>query len=108
MAALSGRKEVVRELVDRHKCPVDNVNSFGRTVLHYACSSGNVDLVRILISEYDSDPMARDSAGDTPLHVAALSGREEVVREVVDRYKCPVDSVNVDKLFSIVHVRAVM
>ena len=95
VAALCGREEVVRELVDRYKCPVDCVGSQdGQTILHDACTSGNVDLVRILISEYGSDPMARDSEGDTPLHVAALGGREEVVRELLDRYKCPVDCVS--------------
>ena len=53
VAALSGREEVVREVVDRYKCPVDSVgNALGRTVLHKACDSGNVDLVKILISEY--------------------------------------------------------
>ena len=46
VAALSGREEVVREVVDRYKCPVDSVNALGRTVLHRACESGNVDLVK--------------------------------------------------------------
>ena len=94
VAAWNGREEVVRELVDRYKCPVDCVGGLGRSVLHLACGSGNVDLVRKLISEYGSDPMARDSEGDTPLHIAAERGYGKVVTSLVSEHA--VDPMCVD------------
>ena len=52
---------MARKLVE-----VDSRDSYGRTALHYACSSGNIDIARELLAA-GAQVNARNNAGETPL-----------------------------------------
>ncbi|KDQ10187.1 hypothetical protein BOTBODRAFT_164122 [Botryobasidium botryosum FD-172 SS1] len=67
---------------------VEDVDSAGKTRLHYAAGWASLPMVRLLI-ELKANVHARDNDGRQPLHLAALrqtfsSGRSEVMRLLLD------------------------
>ena len=67
------------EIIDKggNVCEVDTK---GRSCLHFAASMGREDLAQILLNS-GSDVMAKDSNGNTPLH---YSGHDQVVQLLFD------------------------
>ena len=80
-AALSGHKKVMSVLLDEG-CPIDVVDSSGRSVLHSAAQGGHVELVGWLV-ECGLDVNRGDANGNTPLHSAAGEGKLEAVHELL-------------------------
>ena len=80
-AALGGHKNVMSVLLDEG-CPIDVVNSNGRSVLHFAAQGGLVELVGWLV-ECGLDVNREDANGYTPLHSAAHNGKLEAVHELL-------------------------
>jgi ankyrin repeat protein len=100
LAALSGREELIRLLLDsRPALDVFSLSALGRTIellvmlqsapdqarakdegertpLHWACRAGQIQTIRVLL-EHGADPEARDRLGRTPLWSACLDGRRE-------------------------------
>ena len=88
IAALSGREEVLRELITKYKCPVDCVDSKGNTPLHYAAGKDHAGVVRMLLSELGADAAACNEDGDTVLSMAAFHGHAGVVGILVSEFGC--------------------
>ncbi|ETW08760.1 hypothetical protein H310_01278 [Aphanomyces invadans] len=78
-AAQDGDLDHVRSFFECRKAdlPIDFVDDFGYTALHYASQSNRVDVVAYLLSRRASPDCAR--CGATPLHRAAYSGADESV-----------------------------
>ena len=81
VAARGGHKEVMSVLLDAG-CPIDVVNSEGRSALHYAAGGGAVEVIGALV-ERGLDVNRVDNDGQTPLHTASAYGKLETVRELL-------------------------
>ena len=89
VAALSGKKEVIRVLVKECGCSPHTKGFHGRTLLHNACKGGHVDVARKLVTEYGADVNARDNSDNTPLTLAArFNGKMELINMLVKEYGC--------------------
>lgn len=80
MAALQGRLDWSRKLVDRGA----EVNRAGWTPLHYAATGPNVEVVALLLG-LGAEINARAPNGNTPLMMAVRYGDEENVKLLVKR-----------------------
>ena len=100
LAALSGRKNVVKILQTAELCRLKGHRD--RTVLHYACEGCPPETVSELITALKCDVAATDSEGLTPLHIAALNGKEKTVKDLVTTFKCPVDCTD-SRLYTPLH-----
>ena len=76
-----GHKDIVSLLLNEG-CPINVVNSEGRSVLHYAAQCGRIDMIEML-SEEGLDVNTGDNEGFTPLHDAAACGQLESVRTLL-------------------------
>ena len=64
-------------------CPVDVVDSKGRSALHFAAAEGsNAGMIKEMLST-GCDIDATDNDGMTPLHLAALHGKTEAALELI-------------------------
>ena len=90
-AAFWGHVKTVAALLEE-KCPIDVVDSFGRSVLHCAAQSSHVEVVKELLDR-GCDVNAVDADGGTPLHDAAQHGHVEIVKELVGR-GCDVNAID--------------
>ena len=80
-AALGGYKKVMSFLLNEG-CPIDVIDSSGRSVLHFAAYGGHVELVGWLV-ECGLDVNREDADGYTPLHSAARNGKLEAMYELL-------------------------
>jgi uncharacterized protein len=80
--AWRGRKEIVRDLLDRGARVTDQ-DSGGDTALHGAASKGEVEILTMLLAK-GANPNAQNSVGGTPLMLAASQGRDEAVQVLLD------------------------
>jgi len=80
-AAMKGKVEVCRYLVEELKFDVNSVSSpeLGMTPLISAVSEGQVAAVRYLLAK-GADPNKQDHEGYAPLHDAAKGGFDEIAR----------------------------
>jgi ankyrin repeat protein len=78
MAAVEGRTNTVKSLLNDGGYDVDSVDDLGITPLFYAALGGHQDVVRLLL-ETDADVNRKNEDGLSPLHAAALGGHEEMV-----------------------------
>jgi ankyrin repeat protein len=77
IAALMGRKETAKALLDRG-AEIDSRAEDGRTPLMLAASKGDADLVSFLL-QAGADPSLTDKSGATAVSLAAAKGNSEVV-----------------------------
>ena len=80
-AVAGGHKDIVSLLLNEG-CPINVVDSEGRSVLHIATRFGQIDMIEML-SEQGLDVIIGDNEGVTPLHYAALYGQLESVRTLL-------------------------
>ena len=91
LAILSGQDSVVHALLEDYQCPVDAVNSFGETVLHYACRANNMALIRTFICKYGLDRNLKNVDGNPPIHLAAMHARgKNTVLSLVKEFGCDI------------------
>ena len=76
-----GQKNIVSLLLNEG-CPINVVDSKGRSVLHYAASFGQIHMIEML-AEKGLDVNLGDNEGGTLLHYAAASGQLESVRTLL-------------------------
>ena len=79
VAALYGKKIIVKYLVEETDCEVEIRNRYYNTPLHRAANQGNLEIVQYLIEEKKSNPMCECRWKRTPLHNACRHGRFEVI-----------------------------
>ncbi|KAF0932772.1 hypothetical protein E2562_012109 [Oryza meyeriana var. granulata] len=95
LAAMHGRTECVRRLLDAGANIVMFDSSHGRTCLHYAAFYGHADCLRAILSAAQSAPVSqswgfarfvnvRDDTGATPLHLAARQGWRRCVHVLLE------------------------
>uniref|UniRef100_A0A0D9VSH2 RING-type E3 ubiquitin transferase n=1 Tax=Leersia perrieri TaxID=77586 RepID=A0A0D9VSH2_9ORYZ len=95
LAAMHGRTECVRRLLDAGANIVMFDSSHGRTCLHYAAYYGHADCLRAILSAAQSAPVShtwgfarfvnvRDDTGATPLHLAARQGWRRCVHVLLE------------------------
>ena len=80
-AVKEGHKDIVSLLLNEG-CPINVVDSGGRSVLHYAARYGQLHMIEML-AEQMLDVNIGDDEGSTPLHVAAAYGQLESVRTLL-------------------------
>ena len=76
-AVVKGHKDIVSLLLDEG-CPINVVDSEGRSMLHYAAQFGQIHMIEML-AEQGLDVNIGDDKGLTPLHYAAVYGQRESV-----------------------------
>lgn len=77
-AVIVGHIEVVKALLSAPmQDQVNQVDSTGRSLLHWAVCMGNADMVRLLV-DHGSSKTAKDSDSRTPGEYATWLGRHEV------------------------------
>ena len=64
---------------------INQMDTTGRTALHFACRSGNVDNIVFLLNQEGIDTEARTIGGMTPLMYAAQSGNVHAVAACLNR-----------------------
>ncbi|XP_039786705.1 E3 ubiquitin-protein ligase XB3-like isoform X2 [Panicum virgatum] len=95
LAAMHGKTDCVRRLLDAGANIVMFDSSHGRTCLHYAAYYGHADCLRAILSAAKSAPVSeswgfarfvnvRDDAGATPLHLAARQGWRRCVHVLLE------------------------
>ncbi|RLN38824.1 uncharacterized protein C2845_PM01G10830 [Panicum miliaceum] len=95
LAAMHGKTDCVRRLLDAGANIVMFDSSHGRTCLHYAAYYGHADCLRTILSAAKSAPVSeswgfarfvnvRDDAGATPLHLAARQGWRRCVHVLLE------------------------
>jgi uncharacterized protein len=80
--ASEGETEAALELLDRN-IDVNQSQSDGTTLLHWATYYNDVDLVKQLLRR-DADVNARNEYGATPLSQAAITGNPEILQALLD------------------------
>lgn len=84
-AVASGRRELVKWLLDGRPSQVNATNHEGRTPLHIAAATDNADLCRLLLDRgADVNPIARSSKNEplTPLDCAASRGHRSTAKYI--------------------------
>ncbi|KAL6648373.1 hypothetical protein ACP70R_012597 [Stipagrostis hirtigluma subsp. patula] len=95
LAAMHGRTDCVRRLLDAGANIVMFDSSHGRTCLHYAAYYGHADSLRAILAAAKSAPVSqswgfarfvnvRDDTGATPLHLAARQGWRRCVHVLLE------------------------
>lgn len=82
-AVASGRRELVKWLLDGRPSQVNATNHEGRTPLHIAAATDNADLCRLLLDRgAEVNPVARSSKNDplTPLDCATSRGHRSTAK----------------------------
>ena len=80
-AVAGGHKDIVSLLLNEG-CPINVVDSEGRSVLHFAALCGQIHMIEML-AEQGLDVNIGDNKGLTPLHAAAFNGKLESVRTLL-------------------------
>lgn len=84
-AVASGRRELVKWLLDGRPSQVNATNHEGRTPLHIAAATDNADLCRLLLDRgAEVNPIARSSKNEplTPLDCAASRGHRSTAKYI--------------------------
>ncbi|GJN31042.1 hypothetical protein PR202_gb19396 [Eleusine coracana subsp. coracana] len=95
LAAMHGKTDCVRRLLDAGANIVMFDSSHGRTCLHYAAYYGHAESLRAILSAAKSTPVSqswgfarfvnvRDDTGATPLHLAARQGWRRCVHVLLE------------------------
>ncbi|VAH89337.1 unnamed protein product [Triticum turgidum subsp. durum] len=95
LAAMHGRTECVRRLLDAGANILMFDSSHGRTCLHYAAYYGHSDCLRAILTAARTAPVSqswgyarfvnvRDDTGATPLHLAARQGWRRCVHVLLE------------------------
>lgn len=82
-AADRNNLQLLKELIERQKMPVDSVGDFGATPLIRASYRGNERIVSYLISQ-NADVNIGDLGGETALHIASREGHLPIVQMLVN------------------------
>ena len=90
IAALRGHKEVIVQLVKKHRCRIDSRGFKGRSLLHFSLAMGHTSTAKILIEDFQLSLHCVDEDGNTPLHLSSLFGPPESVRFLLYEYHAPV------------------
>ncbi|KAK6915390.1 PGG domain, partial [Dillenia turbinata] len=77
------RRGIVKILLERRPDMVKEVDSLGRTPLHYAALKGHHDIVRLILRTDASVAYILDKDGLSALHIAALSGYVDIMEILV-------------------------
>eukprot|EP00054_Salpingoeca_dolichothecata_P008531 m.48433 g.48433 ORF g.48433 m.48433 type:complete len:508 (-) comp17792_c2_seq1:53-1576(-) len=85
LAAMFGRTEVVRWLLElKHNAPADLAGN-GSSILHYAAQGGHVPTVAFLTTAHGKNLLElKNNGGATPLYRACEEGKEDVVRFLLE------------------------
>jgi ankyrin repeat protein len=88
--ATNEQGRVVEALLERVEDPsqLDLQDSFGETVLIFACKNRNLELVKRLLS-MKANPNLCNNHGETPVLISTKWGDTETVQELLDNYADP-------------------
>ncbi|CAI8035374.1 Ankyrin-3 [Geodia barretti] len=88
--ATNEQDRVVEALLERVEDPsqLDLQDSYGETVLIFACKNRNLELVKRLLS-MKANPNLCNNHGETPVLIATKWGDTEIVQELLDNYADP-------------------
>ncbi|KAK6915384.1 Ankyrin repeat [Dillenia turbinata] len=91
-AVINSREEeeegIVKILIERRPNMAKEVDSLGRTPLHYAALKGDHDTVQLILRTDASVAYILDKDGLSALHLAALSGHVDIMERLVQSCAC--------------------
>lgn len=79
LAALSGNLNSVEKLIEENVDPLQ-VDSLGRTALHFAVSSGQARCISYLLQIKPAAMRIKDRQGNTPLDLARKTKNQEAIK----------------------------
>ena len=91
---MRGHLDVIKYLIEVHKCDILARNCFGDTPLHYACTNGQLNAVKFLVEKYlwkrdKNDFLFRNEQGFTPQQIAYQKGHSFIaayLKSMADSY----------------------
>jgi ankyrin repeat protein len=86
LAAVAGRTEVVKLLLERWPEGARERDRRQNTPLHWAAAGGQREAARLLLECWSEGMQAETEYGETPLHYAARQGRIEVMKLFLERW----------------------
>ncbi|XP_026219809.1 LOW QUALITY PROTEIN: ankyrin repeat domain-containing protein 16 [Anabas testudineus] len=105
-AAMHGREEVVRILLERCGYPPDGTDSCGVTPLMDAVRNGHISVARLLLDKHQASPTAADILGSQPVHQVAVTGQDEALRFLVQDLGVDVNQRATDIQLTALHYAA--
>ncbi|KAF9775393.1 hypothetical protein IL306_006504 [Fusarium sp. DS 682] len=94
LAAESGRKAIVKLLLDSGKVDPDAKDKDGQTPLLQAAAHGHAAVVKLLLDSGKFDPEAKNPWGQMPISLAAMNGHAAVIKLLLDSGKVDPDAKN--------------
>jgi ankyrin repeat protein len=86
LAAVHGREEVVKLLLETGKVDVNSSDRYGYAALYYAIGGGHDAVIYLLLETGKVDMNYKNRGGCTPLHYASNYCDEAAVRLILERY----------------------
>ena len=87
-AVYSGNLELVKLFL---KCDIGNINdvdSYGKSLLYIACLQNNHDMVSLLLEMGAVADQSDFNGGRTPLHIACSVGSRQIVSTLIKSKQC--------------------
>ncbi|KAL3861816.1 hypothetical protein ACJMK2_007833, partial [Sinanodonta woodiana] len=85
IACLHAKLHMVKLLQSQYPLLVNQCDSRGRSVCHYAASGGNVEILNFLVHK-GADPMRKDINGINLLSYACVEGKKEMAFHLLDTF----------------------
>ncbi|KAL7637921.1 UNVERIFIED_CONTAM: hypothetical protein RMT77_011534 [Armadillidium vulgare] len=95
IAAETGQKEVVEELIKNYRFLINDENEDGDSPLHLASSNGRTEVVQVLL-QASADVEARNTLLWTPLDCASANGHLDVCKLLIEN-NAPLDPLDKTK-----------
>ncbi len=83
-----GHLQIVRVLIEQHRCSPKYVTDRGTSLLHVACTMGYLDIARYLAKEHHLDPNDRNQQGVTMLYSACYNGHLPIMKFLLGEMHC--------------------
>lgn len=83
VAAMHGRTDMVRLLMDSGSYTNVQTRSKGVTPLHLACQNQRLSVLELLLQSSECNVNVQDFRGNTPLHYACYTGNQKLVRLIL-------------------------
>jgi ankyrin repeat protein len=95
-AAASGKRAVIRFLIEELGANVHHVDANCGTPLFNACANAHLDAVRLLVNEFGATVDFALESGSTPISIAAQLGYAHVVRCLGQELHADINKVHAD------------
>ncbi|KAM3858763.1 ankyrin repeat domain-containing protein 16 [Diretmus argenteus] len=105
-AAMHGREDIVRILLQRCGYIPDSRDRCGVTPFMDAVRNGHISVAKLLLDMHQASPTAADIVGTQPVHQVAVTGQEEALQFLVQDLNVDVNQTATDIQLTALHYAA--